>query len=127
MGFVLLLAILFVIAVFVAGTVATFRQALRVFRDTGSFLRGIATATETFARKLARLGDSTARAGERPAELAGALERLAASRARLRVLTSALARVRAEATGVTSLYPQKAPLAAPTIRPRWLGLRGRLK
>jgi hypothetical protein len=103
----LLVALVFVLGVFVVGTVVTVRSAIRLFRDVGSFLRTVAGSMEALERRLARIDDSTARATERPADLQDALERLARSRTRLRVLTSAVARVRAEASGVTGFYPRK--------------------
>jgi hypothetical protein len=77
-----------------------FRAFKALSRRLGAELNRIETASGEIERHLAR-------ATESGTQLEASLTRLRASRARLNVLTSALADVRAAVGRVTSVYPRK--------------------
>ncbi len=77
-----------------------FRDVKRLGREVGSELDRITAATGQIERHLALAAESGSR-------LEGSLERLRESRARLNVLTSALADVWAAVGRVTAVYPKK--------------------
>lgn len=79
---------------------AAYRAFKRLGRDVGAEIDRIATASGEIERHLALAAESGTR-------LAASLERLRRSRARLNVLTSALADVQAAVGRVTSVYPRK--------------------
>ena len=77
-----------------------FRAFKQLGRNVGGELDRIATASGEIERHLAL-------AAESGTQLDASLERLRASRARLNVLTSALADVRAAVGRLTAVYPRK--------------------
>lgn len=79
---------------------AAFRDFKRLGREIGAELDRITTASGQIERHLALAAESGSRLGS-------ALERLRESRARLNVLTSALADVRAAVGRVTGVVPRK--------------------
>jgi hypothetical protein len=101
------LALAIAIAVVVASIVVAVLRGLEAFRDAkrlagsaGAELDRIATATGEIERHLALAAESGTR-------LDAAVARLQVSRARLNVLTTALADVSAAVGRVTAVYPRK--------------------
>ena len=99
----LTVALLLVVASLVYTTLrglAVFRDFTRLARETGSGLERISTETGRIEGHLELAAESGTR-------LDASLTRLRRSRARLNVLTSALADVRASVARVTAVYPRK--------------------
>ena len=99
LGIALVLTVASVIYVTLRGLEA-FRAFKELSRRLGGELDRIATASGEVERHLAL-------AAESGTQLEASLTRLRASRARLNVLTSALADVRAAVGRVTAVYPRK--------------------
>ena len=82
-------------------------RGLAVFRDFKRFSREVGSGLERIATETGRIEGHLALAAESGSRLDASLTRLRASRARLHVLTSALADVRAAVGRVTAVYPKK--------------------
>jgi hypothetical protein len=80
---------------------------LAVFRDFKRLSRELGRGLERISTETGRIEGHLALAAESGTRLDASLTRLRASRARLNVLTSALADVRAAVGRVTSVYPKK--------------------
>jgi hypothetical protein len=101
------LALIFLLAVLVAGPWYAIKQGLAAWRTIRDSLGAMGSALGDALGKLdAAPGhlDDAAAAGER---LSDALERLSRSRKRLALLTTALAEVRASVTGVLGVVPRR--------------------
>ena len=93
----------FVVAPLAAGVFAGVR-ALALWRDVKGSLRALGEASDHVAARLESIGSYEPRDLD---ALDSSLERLRRSRAELRVLTQALARIREQASGALALYPRK--------------------
>jgi hypothetical protein len=101
------LALAFLLAVAVVGTVVTVLRA-RDLRRTASSVSGVlGRGFDEVGRRTAALEARVAAAGESSAELDAALARLRASRARAVVLASAVAEARHPLARVRALVPRK--------------------
>lgn len=100
------IALLFLIAVLVAGPWLAIRRGLAMYRTTRDSLDRLTAALDEAVSKLDEASphlDAATAAGER---LSAALERLQRSRARLAVLTRAIAEVQASVNGVLRFVPR---------------------
>ena len=82
-------------------------KGLAVFRDFKRLSRELGRGLERISTETGRIEGHLALAAESGTRLDASLTRLRASRARLNVLTSALADVRAAVGRVTAVYPKK--------------------
>ena len=93
----------FVVAPLAAGVFAGLR-ALALWRDVKGSLRVLGEAADDIGARLETIESHESRDLD---ALDSSLERLRRSRAELRVLAQALARVREQASGAMALYPRK--------------------
>jgi hypothetical protein len=101
------IALAFLLAVLVAGPWFVIRRGLAAYRTMRDSLAALTSALGAALGKLddaPKHLDDAAAAGER---LGNALERLSRSRARLTLLTTALAEVRASVTGAFGVVPRR--------------------
>lgn len=101
------LALTVALLLIAASAAYTTLKGLAAFRDFKRAGREIGGALDRIAAETARIEGHLALAAESGTRLDASLTRLRSSRARLNVLTSALADVRASVGRITAVYPRK--------------------
>ena len=101
------LALIIALALTVASAFFVTRRGLEVFRGVKRLGRGIADELDRIAVTSSEIEHNLALAAEGGSQLEASLARLQSSRARLNVLTSALADVRAMVGRITAVVPRK--------------------
>lgn len=101
------LALTVALLLVVASLVYTTTKALGAFRDFKRLGREVGDGLARISAETGRIEGHFALAAESGTRLDASLTRLRTSRARLNVLTSALADVRASVGRVTAVYPKK--------------------
>ena len=101
------LALIIALALTVASAFFVTRRGLEVFRGVKRLGRGIADELDRIAVTSSEIEHNLALAAEGGSQLEASLARLRSSRARLNVLTSAIADVRAAVGRITAVVPRK--------------------
>ena len=101
------LALAVALLLVIASSVYVTTKGLTAFRDFKRLGREIGSELDRIASETGRIEGHLALAAESGTRLDASVKRLSASRARLNVLTSALADVRASVGRITAVYPRK--------------------
>ena len=101
------LALIIALVLIAASSVFVTRRGLEAFRALKQLGRGVGSELDRIERASGQIERQLALAAEGGAQVEASLARLRSSRARLNVLTSALADVRAAVGRITAVVPRK--------------------
>jgi uncharacterized membrane-anchored protein YhcB (DUF1043 family) len=104
---VIWLALIIALVLTVASSIFVTRRGLEAFRAFKRFGRSVGSELERIERASGEIERHLALAAEGGSQVERSLARLSSSRARLNVLTSALADVRAAVGRITAVVPRK--------------------